>query len=95
MSVPSTTHVESVNLDATIVAPGPVMDAESPGVPGARHDTVLEVPLGQRRAHVRAEIVDRKELAAVIEDGNHASGDFEPRAVPFRNLICFCYCRII
>ena len=50
ISVPDHTHVETVDFEAAVVAPGPVVDAESPVVPGTGHNAVLEIALGQRRA---------------------------------------------
>src|SRR5689334_12180926 len=55
-------HLEGVDLDSRVIAPFAVVNAEPPGVPGAGHDSLLHVAAGQRRAHVRAKVVNREKL---------------------------------
>ena len=57
-SSPTTRAGIAADLDARVVGPGAVGDAEAPGVPGAGDDAALDVAAGQRRAHVRADVVD-------------------------------------
>src|SRR5262249_42685334 len=44
----------AADLDARVVRPGAVGDAEPPGVPGAGDDAVLDVPAAERGPHVPA-----------------------------------------
>jgi hypothetical protein len=80
---------EVVDFDFGVVAPLAVVDAESPGVPGAGDDAVFEPAAGERRAHVGAEIVDGKVASRFIEDGDHAAVDGEGLALAFEDFADF------
>ena len=54
-------------LHPRAVGPRPVGEAEPPVVPRARHAPVLDVPAGERRPHVRAQVVDGEELPVHVE----------------------------
>jgi hypothetical protein len=79
-------HLEGVDLDSRVVAPFAVVDAEPPGVPGTGDDSLLDVAAGQRRAHVRAEIVDGKERTSLVEYRHHPTVDSEGAAGTFGNV---------
>ena len=68
-------HSETIDFDCGVIAPGPILDSKSPGVPGAGDDAILEITARQRSTHVRAKIVDCVVLAGVVEDCYHAAVD--------------------
>src|SRR5262249_35167958 len=69
--IPRDAHFERVGFDARIVAPRAVADPKAPSVPGARDDAVFQRAVGQRRAHMRAEIVDGAILSAAQIEHRH------------------------
>src|SRR5262249_14720061 len=66
----------TADLDPRVVGPGAVRQAEAPGVPGAGDDAVLDEAAGQRGAHVRADVVDGKQPAAVAKDRDQLVAHF-------------------
>jgi len=66
---------EGVDFYLGVVAPLAVVNAEAPGMPGARDDAGFEVTAGERGAHVGAEVVDGGEFSVLVEDGDHAAVD--------------------
>src|SRR5437879_11749486 len=63
-------HGVAADLDARVVGPGAVGQAKPPGVPGTRDNVVLHITPAERRSHVRAHVVDGKELAVDAENGD-------------------------
>jgi hypothetical protein len=63
--------VVNIDFKSPIVTPGPVPGVETPGVPGTGHDTIFEMPRGQRRAHVGTHVIDRAVFSVVIKYRNH------------------------
>ena len=80
-------NLEAIDLDAFVVAPGAVADAESPAVPGASYDSVLELARRQRGAHMRTEIVNGAVLTPIIEDRDHAAVDFKRHSRSLGDLV--------
>lgn len=77
---------KGVDLDLGVVAPFAIVNAESPGVPRARDDARFQVASSERGSHVGAKIVDGRELAVLIEDGNHAAVDGKRLSLAIRDV---------
>src|SRR5262249_29166737 len=77
----------TADLDARRVRPGPVAEAKAPGVPRAGDGAVLHVAAAQRRAHVRANVVDRVIPAAVQEHRDQLVADADGLALPLADLL--------
>src|SRR5579884_4089934 len=58
----------AADLDARVVRPGAVGQAEPPGMPRAGHDAVLDMAIAERGTHVWAEVIDGVVAAAVAEN---------------------------
>jgi len=78
--------LEGVDFDLGVVAPFAVVNAESPGMPRAGDDTGLQITPSKRGPHVWAKIVDGRELAILIEDGDHAAVDGERLSLAIRDV---------
>src|SRR5262249_45987511 len=79
------------DLDAWVVGPDAVGEAEAPGVPGAGDDAVLDAAAAQGGAHVRADVVDGEMLAADAEEGDQLATNDDGLAVPFLHLVDFAH----
>ena len=55
-------------------------------MPGARDDSVLDMPCGERGPHVRAHIIDGAEFAVDVENRHDFVGDFERATFTRRNI---------
>lgn len=73
-------HWVDRDLELLAVTPGTVAHAKPPRVPGAGHDAVSERSRGQRRPHVRAQVVHGVVLGAVKKKGHEPASDFERAA---------------
>src|SRR5262249_26041358 len=60
----------AADLDGRVIGVGPRGHVPAPAVPGTDHDLALHVPLAQRSAPVRAEVVDRVVAARHVEHGD-------------------------
>ena len=85
-SSPTTWTGYDAGLDPRVVGPRPVGQPEPPVVPRAGDDPVLDVAAGQRRPGVRAPVVDRVVLAAVVEDGHVLAADLDHDVAALRDL---------
>ncbi len=83
-------NLEAIDLDFWAIAPGAVAGFESPGVPWAGDDAVVNFARAERSAHVGAEIVDGHVLAAGIKHGNEAFADGNCNALAFGDGTNFC-----
>src|ERR1019366_5644867 len=80
-------NLMATDLDTWVIRPDAVGDAKAPGVPGAGDDAVFDIAAGERRAHVRAAIVDGGRLAVEKEHGD------EP--MPDRHGLAFAFLQIM
>jgi len=74
------------DFGAGVVEPGPFLDAEPPGVPGAGDRAVLNVTAGKRGPHVHADVVDGAVLAIDEKHRDHAVSHLIRPPFPFGNL---------
>src|SRR5262249_49922473 len=70
-------HGITADLDSRTISPGTVAQAKTPCVPGTGHNSILDIPSGERSPHMRTNIVDRKILAPVVKDGDELAGNFD------------------
>jgi hypothetical protein len=61
-----------VDFDARVIAPRAILHSKSPSVPRASDDALFDTAFGQRRAHVRAKVIDGEKLIALAKDRHHA-----------------------
>ena len=80
------THLEVVHFDLGIIAPLPIVDAKSPGMPRASHNPPFQISTGQRSSHVRAKVIDREVRPAIVEDRHHPAIDGKRCPSSLRNL---------
>src|SRR6516164_9119935 len=80
-------HRITTDLDARIVRPGPVRQAEAPGMPGTGDDAFLQVTAAEGSPHVRADIVDGKVLALKPKDCDQLVANHHRLAFAFDYII--------
>src|SRR5262245_3949915 len=68
--IPNDAHFVAIDLNLRAIRPSAVADFEPPGVPWAGNDALVNLSRAKRGPHVRANVVNRKILAAGIEDRN-------------------------
>src|SRR5262249_29785530 len=73
----------TADLDARIVRPGAIGDAESPRVPGTGDDPILDVATAERGSHVGTHVVDGVELAILAEKGDQLVTNAHSLALAF------------
>ena len=61
-------------------------------MPGTRYRRSLDVSAGKRRAHVRADVVDRRIFATNVEQGDDRAVDGNSATLSFGNLTDFGNC---
>ncbi len=80
-------NLEGVDTEPRVIGPVSVFDAKTPGVPRAADDSFfIEVAGAERRAHVRAEVIDGEVAAIVEKDGDEAFTDLERTALALGNV---------
>src|SRR5205823_5344249 len=80
-------HRVAAGLHLRVVGPRPVGEAEPPVVPRAGDHPVLDVPAGERRPHVRAQVVDGEEPPAGAEHGHVLAVHFDDHAATFGDVL--------
>ena len=69
--IPDDPYRKVIDLDPWVVAPSPIADTKTPGMPRAADDAIFQFPAGERCAHVRTKVVDGVIDALIKKDGNH------------------------
>jgi hypothetical protein len=64
-------HLVGVGLDDWIITPSAITHPKTPSVPRTRYDAIFEMTFGKRSTHVRAKVINRVILAAIVEYCDH------------------------